>query len=320
MKRIFSFYAGIIMVFLVITGAGGCVKAKPVKEDGKISVISVNFPPYDFVRVIAGDKVKLRMLLPPGAESHTYEPSPIDLISVKECDLFIYPGGENSSWVERILSSLDNPEGKIKILKLLDMIDAVEEVIVEGMEADNDKSEEGAPVYDEHIWTAPLNAKAIAACITNALCDLDGANADFYRKNAADYSARLDDLDAAFRSVVKGAKRNTIVFGDRFPSRYLANAYGLSYYAAFPGCSSETEPSAATVAFLIKKIKSENIPVVFYIELSSQKMADTISEATGAKKLLLHSGHNLSKTDFEKGISYLDLQNANVENLREALW
>jgi len=288
---------------------------------GKLNVTSVIFPSYDFVRVIAGDRVNLVMLLPPGAESHSYEPSPRDIVTIKESDLFIYPGGENDKWVDRILESVNDTGGKMKTLKLVDQVDTVEEELIEGMEDDGNAAETGSHlVYDEHVWTSPRNAKSIVISIAEALCDLDPANAEFYLKNVADYTARLDELDASFRSIVDGAKRKTIVFGDRFPFRYFVDAYGLKYYAAFPGCSTETEPSAATVAFLINKIKTEHIPVVFHIELSNEKMADTISEATGAEKLLLHSCHNVTRKDYENGVSYLDLQKVNAEHLREALW
>jgi zinc transport system substrate-binding protein len=259
------------------------------------------------------------MLLPPGTESHSYEPRPLDIITIKDSDLFIYQGGENSKWVDRILDSMNAGESNMMILNLMDLVDVVEEEIVEGMEDDEDEDED-EPAYDEHVWTSPKNAKIIVASITDALCELDSANADFYRQNAADYFVRLDELDAAFRSVVDGAKRTTIICGDRFPFRYLADAYGISYFAAFPGCSPETEPSAATIAFLINKTKSEQLPVVFHIELSNERMADTISEATGAKKLLLHSSHNITKGEFDRGVNYLDLQRINVEHLKEALW
>ena len=307
-----------MLILSVLLTMGGCRRAEsPAREEGKLRVISVIFPSYDFVRVIAGDRVELIMLLPPGTESHSYEPSPRDIIAIRDCDLFIYPGGENSSWVDRILESIDISKSGMKILKLVDLVHSLEEELVEGMEGDE---EEETPAFDEHVWTSPENAGMIVASITGALCELDSANAGFYKQNAADYSARLDELDASFRSIVAGARRNTIVFGDRFPFRYLADAYGLEYFAAFPGCSAETEPSAATVAFLISKIKSENIPVIFHIELSNEKLADTISEATGAKKLLLHSAHNVSMKDFNSGVNYLDLQKANVDHLREALW
>jgi zinc transport system substrate-binding protein len=319
MKRNFSFLAGIFLIFLFMS-IGGCREARPVRVEGKINVTSVIFPSYDFVRAIADDRVNLVMLLPPGTESHSFEPRPLDIITINESDIFIYPGGENSKWVDRILDSLDVSD-KVKVLKLMDMVEVVEEEIVEGMEEDDDHEEEDhSPAFDEHVWTSPRNAKVIVAAITEALCTQDSVNANFYRQNAAEYLARLDELDASFRAVVDGAKRKTIIFGDRFPFRYLADAYGLSYFAAFPGCSTDTEPSASTVAFLINKVKSEQVPVIFHIELSNEKLADTISEAAGVKKLLLHSCHNVTRRDFESGANYLDIQKANVENLREALW
>ena len=318
MKRVYIFSVSVLAVLLILLNAAGCRRTNPAREEGKINVTSVIFPSYDFVRVIAGDRVNLTMLLPPGTESHSFEPSPLNIITIRESDLLIYPGGENAKWMDRILESPGISMDKMRILKLLDLVDAVEEEVVEGMEDDDDDDE--SPALDEHIWTSPRNAKVIVAAITEILCELDSVNADFFRQNAAAYTASLDEIDAAYREVVDGAKRTTIVFGDRFPFRYLADAYGLSYFAAFPGCSTETEPSAATVAFLINKVKNEHIPVVFHIELSNERMADTINEATGAKKLLLHSGHNVTKREFDSGANYLDLQKANVVNLKEALW
>jgi len=302
----------------ILCGLNGCKKNKDAVTrgaDGKINVTVTNFPPYDFVRHIAGDKVNLTMLLPPGAESHSFEPAPKDIITIQNSAVFIHAGGESDAWVERILESIDTD--KIKILAMIDAVDAVEEEIVEGMEADEEEGDETA--YDEHVWTSPRNAVLIVRAITELLCETDAANAEFYRQNAQIYTGQLDELDKQFQAVVNGARRTIMVFGDRFPFRYFADAYGLTYYAAFPGCSTETEPSAATVAFLINKIKAEKIPVVFYIELSNERMADTISGETGAKKLLLHACHNVSKRDFDAGLGYLDFMRRNVENLREAL-
>jgi len=306
-----------LAVFLF--GISGCKKNKNTvtrNADGKLIVTATNFPPFDFVRQIAKDKVNLNLLLPPGAESHSFEPSPRDIITVQNSRLFIYVGGESDTWVDRILETMDT--SKMIIIKMLDTVDAVEEEIVEGMEAeDEEEGEETA--YDEHVWTSPQNAILIVKAINTALCEADPANADFYRKNTADYIEKLAQLDAAFKGVVAGAKRKTIIFADRFPFRYFADAYGLKYFAAFPGCSTETEPSVATVAFLIDKVKAEKIPVVFHIELSNERMADTISGETGAKKLLFHACHNISKKDFDAGLGYLDLMRVNVENLKEAL-
>ena len=311
------------VVFILITlaallyGVSGCKQNRNAvirNANGKINVTAANFPPYDFVRQIAGDRVNLSMLLSPGAESHSFEPSPRNIITIQNSAVFIYTGGESDGWVDRILESMDT--SGMKILRMIQIVDAVEEEIVEGMEKE---SEEEETAYDEHVWTSPQNAILIVNAITDALCEADSANAAFFRQNAQTYTNQLDELDKQFKAAVDGAKRKIIIFGDRFPFRYFTDAYGLTYYAAFPGCFTDTEPSVATVAFLINKIKAEKIPVVFYIELSNERMADTISGETGAKKLLLHACHNISKRDFEAGLGYLDFMRLNVENLREAL-
>jgi len=287
-----------------------------------LSVVTTIFPQYDFVREIAGDNVELMMLLSPGSESHSYEPTPQDIITIQECDIFIYVGGESESWVDEILESMDT--SNMKIIALMDLVNVVEEEIVEGMEAEEEEhedeaGEEAEAEYDEHVWTSPKNVKLIVQGISEALCEADSANAGTYEENTTAYLEKLDELDASLQEVVDNAERTTLVFGDRFPFRYLAKDYGLTYSAAFPGCSTDTEPRAATVAFLIDKVNEENIPVVFYIEFSNEKMADTICESTDAVKLLLHSCHNITANDLENGVSYLDLMNQNVENLKEAL-
>jgi zinc transport system substrate-binding protein len=174
--------------------------------------------------------------------------------------------------------------------------------------------------YDEHVWTSPKNAKLIVEKIAGVLKERDPSNAAIYERNTASYLAKLTTLDNAFQTMINGARRKTIVFGDRFPFRYFADAYGLSYFAAFPGCSTETECSAATIVFLVNKIRAERLPVVFYIELSNEKIADTLCEETRAKKLLLHAVHNVSKRDFDRGANYYDLMTANIQNLRQALY
>ncbi|GHT70244.1 periplasmic divalent manganese/zinc-binding lipoprotein [Spirochaetia bacterium] len=311
MKRVFLL---IISVIAILISVSGCTQKKNIQNtNGKITITATIFPPYDFVRAIAGDRVNLTMLLPPASESHSFEPTPKDIITIQNSDIFIYVGGESDEWVNRILESMDTRT--MTIISLMDIVEAVEEEIVEGMEVE----EEEEVAYDEHVWTSPQNAVRIVQAITETLCKVDAVNADLYRQNGAHYIAELRDLDTAFQAVVDNANRNTIVFGDRFPFRYFADRYGLSYFAAFPGCSTETEPSAGTVAFLIDKIKHERIPVVFHIELGNERMADTIAEETGAEKLLLHACHNISKKDFENGVTYVDLMRQNVENLRKAL-
>jgi zinc transport system substrate-binding protein len=299
----------------------GCGKSnKPATDNAKISIVTTIFPPYDFARVIAGDKAEIAMLLPPGSESHSFEPRPQDIIKIQNSGVFIHVGGESDAWVNDILKSIDKP--KMKVITLMDCVETVEEEIVEGMQEEEDKKDgegEEGPEYDEHVWTSPRNAKLIVRKISETLREADPANADVYQKNTEAYLSQLDTLDAKFKGVVDSAARKTIVFGDRFPFRYFADAYGLKYFAAFPGCATETEASAKTVAFLIDKIKKEKIPVVFHIELSNEKMANTIGEATGAKARLLHSCHNVTKADFESGKTYLEFMTANVDALREAL-
>ena len=316
MKRIFS-------IFLVLTMLIAPVAAHA--DEAKLSVVTTIFPPYDFVREVAGDRVQLAMLLPPGSESHSYEPTPKDIITIQNCDVFIYGGGEGDAWVDDVLESMDT--GNMKIIAMMDCVEAVEEEIVPGMEHEHEDEHEDEHEHDhdhdaeldEHVWTSPKNAVAITTVIANTLAGLDPANADAYAQNAGAYTAKLDELDAGFRAVVEGAARKTLVFGDRFPFRYFADAYGLDYFAAFPGCSTETEASAATVAFLIDKISDEGIPVVFHIELSNGRMAQSIAEETGAKVLQMHSSHNVSKDDFEGGASYMTLMTQNIEALKEAL-
>jgi zinc transport system substrate-binding protein len=266
--------------------------------------------------------VSLTMLLPPGAESHSFEPTPRDIIAVQNCDLFIYVGGESDDWVGRILDSMDTT--RMRIITLMDCVDVVEEVIVEGMEEPEEEVEEGEEgeeaEYDEHVWTSPANAVLIVRKIAGVLEELDAVNAALYERNTAAYIEKLQKLDGDFRTLVNGAVRKTLVFGDRFPFRYFADAYGLDYYAAFPGCSTETDCSAATIAFLIDKVRAEKIPVVFHIELSNENIARAIAEETGAKNLLLHAVHNITKRDFDNGAGYYDLMSRNLATLHEALY
>ena len=318
MKR----FLPVLLCGLMLAVLAGCAARGGAAPEGDgLSVVSTIFASYDFVRQIAGDKAEVMMLLPPGAESHSYEPTPRDIITIQNCDIFIYVGGESDAWVRGVLESMETPD--MTVVKLLDCVEAVAEEIVEGMEDDHDADnhDEGHDDHalDEHVWTSPRNAKVITLRLLEALCGADAPNAELYRENAEGYTAKLDALDAELKAAVEAGTRRTIVFGDRFPFRYLADAYGLTYYAAFPGCSTETEPSAATVAFLMDKIKDEGIPAVFHVELSNQRMAQAIAEETGAEILLLHACHNVTRDEMADGVTYLDLMHQNAENLKEAL-
>lgn len=338
MKRILSILLCVFLIGSIAACSAEDKMSSGEADDGKLTVITTIFPQYDFSREVGGDKLNLSMLLPPGSESHSYEPSPQDIIGIGECDVFIYVGGESESWVRTILNSMDT--SNMTILSLMDMVDAVEEELVEGMEHEHEEDhdhedghshaegeehahEEGEPEeaeYDEHVWTSPVNAMKITGQISETFQELDPQNAGFYQENADNYVKELEALDAQFCEITDGAVRKTLVFGDRFPFRYFADEYGLDYYAAFPGCSSDSEPSTQTVAFLIDMIKEEEIPVVFHIEFSNGRMADTISDSTGAKKLQLHSCHNVSRDDINNGVNYLDLMGQNAVNLKEALY
>ena len=327
-SKLFSAFIPASVLLLLLSGCASPGTAGS-EDSGKIRAVATIFPQYDFLRQIGGDHLELTMLLNPGAESHSFEPTPADMITVSQSDLFVYVGGDSDAWVETILESVDVSEKEI--VTLMDCVETVAEEDVEGMEthghahdhededptaADGDHEEDE---QDEHVWTSPRNAVRIVEKLRDALIAVDPENAGDYTQNAADYIDRLNRLDQEFQETVDTAKRHTILLGDRFPFRYLADAYGLDYYAAFPGCSSESEASAKTIAFLIDKVKEEKIPVVFSIELSNEKMTDSICEATGATKLQLHSCHNVTRDDFEQGITYLDLMERNVQALKEAL-
>lgn len=316
MKKIF------IAVIATIILTTGCGKTDYIpKKNDELNITATIFPQYDFARQLAGDKANVTMLLPPGSECHTYEPTPQDIIKIQNSDLFIYTGGESDNWIDEILKTLDT--SNMKILRLMEICETVDEESVEGMQSDEhnheNENENSNHELDEHVWTSPYNAVKICDAISDALCELDAQNAQYYNKNHTEYTALLFDLDDSFREILSSSKRNTLVFGDRFPFRYFTERYGIEYYAAFPGCAEETEASISTVTFLIDKIKQEQIPVVLYPELSNHRLADTIAEETGAKALMLHSCHNVTQEDFNNGITYIELMKNNVEVLREAL-
>ncbi len=287
----------------------------------KLQIVTTAFPPYDFVRQLAGDRAELTMLLKPGGEAHTYEPTPWDILAVENCDLFVYIGGESENWADQLLDGTDNRE--METLKLLDCVEGLKEEIVEGMylrgKAGHEEEESGREETDEHVWTDPRNVIAISRRIHDRLCELDPMGKAEYDRRLEEYIQKLEELDRQFSQIVAQGSRKTVVFGDRFPFRYFAKAYGLTYFAAFPGCSSESEPSVATMIFLTEQIRKQKIPVVFTLEMSSGKIGDALCEETGAKRLTFHSCHNVSRQEFESGETYVSLMEKNAESLREAL-
>ncbi len=311
MKKTLSITILLAMLCALLSGCG----AQSEPEGEGISVVATVFAPYDFARQLVGERGEVTLLLPPGSEAHSYEPSPKDIIEIQNCDLFIYVGGVSDAWVSDVLESVG---GEVRTVTLMDCVELLEEEHVEGMEVD-EHEHEGEIEYDEHVWTSPRNAELICEKIAAALCEVDPEGAEEYGTALESYCAQLDELDAAFTEVVENGVRDTVVFGDRFPLLYFAKAYGLNYYAAWPGCADEAEPSAATVTFLIDKVKAEGIPVVFHIELSNEDMADTICNETGAKKMLFSACHNVTRAQFDAGVTYLELMWQNVDALREAL-
>ena len=303
MKRLI---AALLCLCLVLCGC----TAQPEKphDETKLQIVCTSFPAYDFAREIAGDRAELTLLIKPGSEVHSYEPTPKDMIRIQESDLFICNGGESEQWAKTLIT----PE--LNTIYMMDCVDTVEES-ADGIY----NAEDGEPELDEHVWTSPLNAIKISEEIYNALCKLDADNAEAYKTNFTAYKAQLMALDREFRQVIKNSGKHTLVFADRFPMRYFALEYGLDCYAAFPGCSSETEPSAKTVAYLIDRVRENKIPAVLYMEFSNQKMADVICEDTGCKKLPFYSAHSVSAEQFEQGVSYLDLMRINLNSLKEAL-
>jgi zinc transport system substrate-binding protein len=292
----------------------GCASKK---ETAKYTIISTSFPGYDFARAITKDSkdFEVKMLLKPGAEMHSYEPTPQDIINISNADIFIYVGGDSDNWIEDVLKDINTD--KTKIIKLMDLVDVVEEEHVEGMEEHEEEEEEVE--YDEHVWTSPINAITIINKLKEEIIKVDNDNKSLYEDNSNNYTNEISNIDNEIRSLVKNAKRKEIIFGDRFPIRYFVEEYGLSYYAAFPGCSEQTEASAKTITFLINKVKNDKIPVIFHIELSNGNIAKTIADETGAKVLEFKTAHNISQDDFDAGITYVDIMKSNIEVLKEAI-
>ena len=303
--------AFLLLIFILLSCVS-CGTQNSVSDTGKLNVVCTVFPQYDFVREIAGDKVNITMLLKPGSEAHSFEPSPKDIATIQNSDLFITIGGNSEEWVKKIINSSD---GSFKVLKLIDFVKTYDEEITEGMEHEHDHHSS----YDEHIWTSPENAVILSTEIANSLCELDEKNESFYKENLNNYTIELNKLSQELKNVKETGKRDTIIFADRFPFRYLTESVGLNYYAAFPGCSSKTEPSASTVAFLIDKIRKENIPSVFCVDYNDGKIAEVIKAETGAKVLRMYSCHTITKDEFENGETYLNLMKKNIKALKEAL-
>lgn len=315
-----KFFALILICTLCLALCACGQQAQAPETDGGVNIVATVFPAYDFARQIAGDDGNVTLLIPPGSEAHSYEPTPQDIIRIQNCDLLVCNGGESEAWLDEILSGMGN---EIPTVVMLDCVDALTEEDKDGMQVhkhhDHDHDEHEDEEYDEHVWTSPVNAQLICRAISAALCQADPAHASDYTARCVDYCAELQELDADFRGVIANAKRHTLIFADRFPVRYFVEEYGLDYFAAFPGCADDAEPSARTVAFLIDRVREEQAPAVLYIEFSNQKMADIVCEDTGCEKLLFNSCHNVTADQLRGGVTYLELMRGNLETVKEAL-
>ncbi len=339
MKRIASFFLTLALAFSLTA----CTVPVEKADDGKLQIVATLFPYYDFARAIVGDRADVTLLLSPGREAHSFEPTPLDAVTISESDVFLYNGGEGEYWVDSMLGAAG--ENIAVIARMMDYVDALDEEYVEGMQGadghdhdhehgshddhddhddhdhdhEEDEHDSDEVEYDEHIWTSPKNAVVLCRAVCDAICRADAENAAFYRANCENYCAQLEDLDARFAALCESAPRRLLIFADRFPMLYFCREFGLDYRAAFHGCSGDTEPSLATIKFLIDKVEDENIPVVYTIDFGTKKVAAVVSECTGAAIETLYSMQTVSRADFDAGETYLTLMERNFEALRKGL-
>ena len=312
MKRWITLLAALALLAGLCACGGG--HSSP-EDDGTLRLTASAFPEYDLLRAVAGEEASVTLLLKPGTEAHTYEPTPQDLLTLCASDLFVYGGGESDAWADRLLETED--AAAVRTLALMDYALLRKEETLDYMTVEEAEAEEDS--YDEHVWTSPLNEIRLTEALRDTLSELDPAHADRYAENAAERIRALEALDEAFRGLTETAARRLIVVGDRFPFLYFVREYGLEYAAAFPGCSAESETDPVTMAELIRRVREAQVPVVFKCDLSSGKTAETVAEETGAAVGTLYSGHVVSAEDFSAGVTMLTLMERNLEALREAL-
>lgn len=309
------------LMSVLFTGCAREIANAQDHEDKGIKIICTLFPGYDWAKEItAGQDAEITYLLSGGLDLHNYQPSTKDMIQISDCDLLIYAGGESEGWVEDALKEVTNPE--MKVIRLMDVLgDRVkEEEIVEGMEAEEEEDEECG--YDEHIWLSVKNAETFCHAICDTLCEIQPEYAEAYQLNLNAYTEKLERIDKDFADMAEQASVKTIVFGDRFPFRYLADDYGLDYYAAFAGCSAETEASFETIAFLADKLDELELNTIFTIENADQSIAKAVISNTEGKHQQiaeLNSMQSVSQEDIADGVSYLSIMQENFAILKEVL-
>lgn len=324
MKRIIAVLLSVLTLAAALTGCGGTA-TEPA--EGGIKVVTTIFPIYDWVRTVAGDDVDLNidMLLDSGVDLHSYQPTVKDIMDISRCDIFVYVGGESDKWVSDVLAEADNED--MIVLDLLDILgtSAKEEELVEGMQGEEEEEEEEdeeEPEYDEHVWLSLKNTAAFVAEIADAFSQVDAQHADVFKANAAAYTEKLNALDEEYQAAVDSSQIKTLLFGDRFPFRYLTEDYGLDYYAAFIGCSAETEASFETITFLSEKVDELGLKAIMQIETSDGSIANTIKENTKTKDqtiLTLDSMQSVTADKVANGTTYLGVMESNLNVLKDAL-
>ncbi len=293
----------------------------------KIKIVATLFPQYDFAKQVAKERAIVALLLPPGVESHTYEPSPSDIEKIIDADMFIYTGKYMEQWAGKIIAGIKNKDLiVVDVSENIDLSKPGEDEILHESEAkqmeehDVEEEHEGhSHLFDPHIWTDPNNAMIMTENILSALCAADPKNADFYKDNAEVYKNKLAKLDKDFKDAVASGKRKEVVFGGRNAFHYFVKRYGLKCIAANDSCSTEAEASVRKVAELMDKIREDDIPVIYYEEITAPKIANAISSETGVKMLQFNSCHNVTKEEVEKGETYVSLMEQNLKNLKEGL-
>ena len=321
-----KFLSAIVAAFLAVGSLTACSSAG-AKSSNKINIVTTIFPEYDWVMNVLGENpagAEVTMLLDNGVDLHSFQPTAADIMKISSADLFVYVGGESDDWVEDALKEAVNKN--MIVINLLDVLgDSVkEEELVEGMQGEDEEEEEeeGEVEYDEHVWLSLKNAQVLVQSISDAIQKIDSANAETYKNNTAKYIESLKSLDADYKAAIDSASVKTILFGDRFPFRYLVDDYGLTYYAAFVGCSAETEASFETITFLAKKVDELGLPAVLTIEGKDKRIAETIIENTASKNqkvLTLDSMQSVSSKDIQNGTTYISIMESNLAVLKEAV-
>lgn len=318
MKKIISIILSILLIVSVFAGCSTNGETK--KEKTKLSVVATIFPIYDWVKNIVGDDVHidLTLLMSSGADLHNYQPSADDIIKISTCDVFIYVGGESDKWVDDTLNSAQNKD--MEIVNLMQVLGdkAKEEELVEGMQGEEEDEKE----YDEHVWLSLKNAKLFVEKTAEALGKKDAADSEKFIENANAYNEKLEALDKQYQNTVDSAKVKALLFADRFPFRYITDDYGLKYYAAFKGCSAESEASFETISFLAKKVDELQLKCVMTIDGSDKKIAKTVIENTSAKNqkiLTLNSMQSITEKNINDGETYLSIMENNLTVLKDAL-